>query len=187
MNKKFISTMLVAAVISGSVAYPHRAHAIVGAATANPLLMIAGGVTMGAGVILGGTALGTAVFTTDTAAWTAGGFGIAALVVGLILLDEQDGRMLMFSELTEAGQKKLGISEDQAKAYNSEIPNLTAIAETMAQELSLFDQMKLKKSETAELKNNKSAVLWEHYKSSISQESIEVIQKIRANLLATSH
>lgn len=138
-------------VLANLVSFQRPARAAVGIATANPALATAGAVTAGLAILVGapnlanrivtggnstpadGALLSETAFFYVTMALTA-----PALVVGIVLLPEEDSGVLRLSSLTAQEQGILrahGVSAAQLAAYEDERSELNSMIQDVAVEL----------------------------------------------------
>ena len=175
MKKNFISMVLVLSLIFGMLV-PKRSEAIVGAAIAVPAVVTVGAITGGTGFA---TVLGTMIYGTTCSGRGCALDGIvlflmgaAVLIVGLVILDDNSHGM-EFTALNETKAEALGITAEQAAAYNSELDEINAAKQTVQMEV-----VKMEKPSVDE-----AHALWQEMRGNISPEAYGALEKVSAEFV----
>lgn len=186
------SNKIVAAALALSVAtitipaFNKNANAAIGAGTGNVALAIAGGVVMGAGVgtLLVGLPITCAVSARganvpmntwespcnemkDVAAIAVGTSAGFTTILGIVLLDGAN-QGLRFERLTTAQAQKLGLSDEELKAYSKNRAKFNRIAEDIA---SLM-------IDSGNVSSKLAKSVWDSYRTSIDPASFSALEKI---------
>jgi hypothetical protein len=165
--KKSISMTLMLAVLTSAVVLPaKRAEAIVGLATANPIVAILGlAATAGsaAGIVyadVGNPDLDTGLSVIFSS--MAGG------IVGLTLLDDQDSQDVAFAPLSADSAKTIGLSDAELAAYNDQLDAINLIRENVASQVQNESKQDVVKASS----------LWTQYQDDLSPAAFAAVQKV---------
>ena len=101
---------------------------------------------------------------------------VAALMdfAGLVILDSNDHHGVAFSALSEKDANTLGVSDEQALAYNNELDELNAIRDEVTARLLESKKPTLEMSQAA----------WNELKTQVSPKAYTVVEKISQKMLS---
>jgi len=162
--KNFISLILILSVLN--ISFINRAEATIGFMMSSKVIKVVGGIVTagsvtsafgsGAVIALNGAASTTAILAT---------VGVLGTWLGIIILDEKNGNM-NFMPISDKTAKKLKISQTELDIYNSEVEELNTVKEIIEAQVS--DDVN--QAEVNEM--------WNHYKTTLSPETMNVASKI---------
>lgn len=177
-TKKTLTFALAATLFAQSAITPPPAHALVAAGLGIAGVAAGGAVALvGSGIFVAGAAGVLLTPDDDGENWGvrldqvlfAG--GIAA--VGIIVLDQGHGGTISYSAITPEQGTALGITDTRVlDVYNNEVPQINAIRETIA------SQMSERQARRQSISVADSAALWSQYAADLSPESFEVMRAI---------
>jgi hypothetical protein len=168
--KKSISITLLLSVLASAAILPaKRAEAIVGLATANPVVAILGLAAIGGGgvtiAVLDASDNSQSVSAVFGAAFSA----VAAGIVGITLLDDKNSQDVAFAPITSAeAATTIGLSNAELAAYNNEIDTINLIREDVASQVQNESQQDV----------TKASSLWTQYQNDLSPEAFAAVQKV---------
>lgn len=144
--------------------------AAIGLGFASPVTIITGAVIAGGGVI--------AVGASDKAPDLGSGLlmffgGISAAILGLLVLDGEEGQLVAFGPLSMKDAQSLKISKLEVQAFNRELDQINALASYVDHEVA---QIKEPTSQDA-------ANVWNDVKSEVSPEAFRALVKVSENSL----
>ena len=187
MKKSFSKAVLLLTLASfaGVQTVPAPAHALVGVAAWNPILIGLGfGAYAGAGVVAGLGAAGVDAIVDHAQDSKKGmtpldwiGAGVSGLVTGVgavvsfagfIVLDGSSSRSLEFTQLSESDATKLGITSDELESYNSNLDQANAIEANVESDLSKIKNPTPQQSYSA----------WSQYSDALPAQTFSAMQKI---------
>lgn len=176
-TKAVIIGLSLIAWTSTNLTAPVRAHAAIGVFI-NPAVSLAGFYIMWTSVASTITAEGAAYATKASTATKAGIAlaGIGGFFLGLLILDDKQGT-LEYKPLTQKSAEKLKLTPDQFEAYNSELPKINKLNQTILQKLNQEALLKTPQP-TAKESTERSAELWAEYKDNISTEALEALFRV---------
>ena len=173
MKKIIISVLISGLAVVAPIERAHSAIALVAFATGGAAASLAtvGGASVGGSLAL--TYMGCAI---DGGKKCNGNGGlsrlsvpaIALLIIGVVLLDKDGQTVYNYSPLSYEAANQIGITDDEADAYNSELDQANAIRETIMSEM----------LEAGHVSVNEARSLWQAYKSQLSPGTFSAIQKI---------
>ena len=174
---KVVTTLAVASsVVLGNV---QPAHAILGAVSGDiPLIVI------GASLTVGGGALGIYSINSGGTYSDEGGFlGFLAQVAGIILLKDNGQVTPQFAPFSDDSYKDMGISENEAQAYNNEIANINLIDQTI-----VSDALAMTGKGTMTVADIESFAedQWNKDSVALSPDAALAVKKLRASLRSKS-
>jgi len=177
-GKKFVVLALVVA-LGLVVVQPRRSEAAVGAIVAlgggaASLLVVGGVMTVGGFGFLWAACHGPQY---EDCTDGLGGLGMISILLGLLLLDEQN-REIAFTALEAPQEQKLGVSVAQAQAYNSELPEINVIRETIQADVAA----RIDRGE--EITNQQVKDQWQSYRELISSDAYFVLEKVSSQVFA---
>ena len=108
MKKSILSTMLVVSLVLSTV-IPKKSHALVGALVASPAVIVLGGVAL---IFIGG----------------------ALSILRLIILND-NSHGLEFTELKQNQITEMGITPEQAAAFNSKLDEINTVKQSIEAEV----------------------------------------------------
>jgi len=144
----------------------NRAEATIGFAMNSKATKVTGGIVTSTSVAsaFGSSVLGTIYGATYGAAIFAT-VGILGAWLGIIILDEKNGD-LNFMPLSDKTASQLKISKSELEIYNSEVEELNIVKEVIGSQV----DNDVTEAEVTDL--------WNHYKVSLSPETMKVASKI---------
>ncbi len=168
---KKLSGFLAIALTVSTLTVSRPSHSAVALVTFNaPLALMSLGMLAGAGV--GGIIADRTYHNNNDIIATGGTFiGIGAAIiaaVGIIALDGEGGQKLAFAELSKVQAKKLGVSAEEARIFNSELDMANQVFTQVTSDLDRMEKPQPKDAKA----------LWEQYESMLSVETVSVMKKI---------
>jgi len=157
--KKLIIALLTITIL----ALPsNKTHAIVGVATGNAPMPLAGlaSPALGYAGVFVGAELG---LCHEFACLNIFGLGI---IGGLVLLDEEQASV-SFEAIDESSAKEMGITKREIRIYNSELDEINAVFQEVSNEL----------DESSTIENSRQ--LWQDYSEYLSPETYKVMTKLK--------
>jgi len=172
LGKKVVAMALMLS-IGGAVAQPQRSEAAIGGIIAltggaGVSLMAVGGVMTAAGGLVCEVARNSDDWDYLTVAFFAGVFAL----IGIVILDGNGDREMVFSELAVEQALALGVSEEQARAYNGELAEINAVRESVQAEI--LTQAQKGEEVTAQAVSD----TWQAYRAVISPEAFAALEKV---------
>jgi hypothetical protein len=160
---------MLALVIGSAAVFPiHRADAVIGLATLNPVMAVLGLATTAAG-----EGLFWCGFTCDPVSDSESdvliGAGILGDIAGIVVLDGNAGQDVAFSAIaSQSVATGLGLSKAELLAYNRELDAINLIRENVASQLPRDSKGSVQDA----------AALWEKYRADLSPAAFSAAQKI---------
>lgn len=152
---------LLAIIMTITMTTSFQANALIGGIIA----LSGGGPTVAfVGLGLTGTGHVTALLNSDDFGTVF--LGAALMTVGLIVLDGEDGREISFSQMEESKLLDLGLSQDEALAYNENTEELSIAFSVVSGQLN------------AKSKVSEAEALWEEQAQIIGEAPIAALRKI---------
>ena len=173
---KFVAVSLAASLLISSVAVPRRAEAIIAttAVGAGPVLMgVLGGASLAGGLGMAGFGCQQG-FSGVAGQFCAffGGAGLIFAVVGVIMLDAPSGPTTAFGPLSVDSALKLGVKPEAREIYNSELPEINAVRESVLSEA----DRRVQAGET--LSTEQVQAIWSDYGTALSPESFATMKTV---------
>ncbi len=174
--KNKICALVLAISLTLSVLAPRRSEALVGAVIAAPVVVTVGAVTActGGGVI--GASFVVDLLTRDSGRvmpfLTVFLVGAAILGLGLVVLDDQS-HSVQFAPLDQGQIEKLGITTEQALAYNSELDEINVIKQTIETEV----------AKSANPSVEQAHARWVELGAGISPNAFAALEKVSAEFV----
>jgi hypothetical protein len=164
MKKIIINQLLILFLICS---HSSRSHAIVGGAQ----LLVGGSSNIAvAGAVFSVVGYLTSGLKNDgPKAMTI--FGGVLLVLGLIILDEENQHLLAYGELREEERKELGVSDHIAEVFNGQLEEVNAIHHTIIDEIEQMENPSLQEATR----------LWGIYGEGLAHETKLVLENIALN------
>lgn len=144
--------------------------AAVGLGFASPVTIITGAVIAGGGAV--------SVLASDKAPDLGSGLlmffgGIAAAIIGVVVLDGEEGQLMAFATLSSNEARALKITSAEAQAFNRELDQINALAAFVDYEVA---QMKGATAQDA-------ANVWNDVKTEVSPDAFSALVKVSQNSL----
>jgi hypothetical protein len=153
MKFKLVALLVLIQSFSFSLA-PHRANALMGITSFNPEMAVLGGffAVAGAGVLsIGVSRMARHEGSPHTNFWIAVQ-GAAALVGGIVFLEEGSPSSLQFQEISLEQQHRLGISSTEYEIYQAELEEVKAAWNTAEASVRALEHPTLNQSKALFLK-----------------------------------
>jgi hypothetical protein len=155
---KIISTSVAACMIAASLLQSPSSQALSGLIMVNPGVALVGALVFGAGIVTNKVTDG-------------GEFPI--LLVGIVLLDSKTGE-ISAQPISAEQASKLGVSQDDALTYNSEVDQVNSITQRISSETQALQT----KDNNSELKAFAESS-WSQDQKFLSPGTLRVLTKIR--------
>lgn len=176
--KKTLSFAIAGSILVQSLLAAPPAHALVaaglgiaGVAAGGVVALVGSGIFVAGGGLFIYNATGADVDSSDSLESILGSAALCG--VGIVVLDQERGGTFAYSAITPEQAATLGITDAHAlEVYNSEVPQINAIRETVAK------QLDAQKSQGQSVAVQDSAALWAQYGTTLSPESFEVMNTI---------
>jgi hypothetical protein len=165
---KFLTGILALVLTLSTLTYSRRSQAAVGLIMVNPAVILGG-------LAMAGTGAGALVIFQNASADTevlAGVGGLLALI-GVIVLDGEEGQKVSFRELTPKTAHQVGVTESERLNYNSELDQVNFILSEVES-----DMAKMKKPTAQD-----SQKVWSQYKDMVSSKTFSAMTKISTKSL----
>jgi hypothetical protein len=167
--KKSVALPLLFAVLAATTVYPtHRAEAMVGLATGNPVIAVLGLASMAGGA---GAFVYEATTSNDMISGYLDGLALGALgtIVGLTLLSDSASQDVAFAPITSPqAARSIGLTSAELAAYNDELDTINLIREDVASQIQGNSKQDVAKA----------ASLWENYRDDLSPAAFSAMQKV---------
>jgi len=134
--------MALALAVTSVIAPPRPAQAIVGLATGNAVLAIAGGAVLAIGTAITVATLShptepngnsiTDVVEAMDADFSSIAIGVLVGIGGLVLLDQGGSMVPQYATLTDTQIAKMGIASQDAREMNEQLPEINALVQNIA-------------------------------------------------------
>lgn len=185
--KKFVAATLALSLVAASVSVtmPKRADAALGIGSfvfgGVPLIVVGGVLTGGAVAVSGFGSWALAYAAGDSSSFNASferAVGVLAMIAGVVLLDGEGGRDLAFSAVSPAEAQQLGLTPDETRSFNAELPEVNAVRESVQGEV------------VAEVQSGKHAAevdvhaKWERYREMLEPATFSALEKVSAHMIA---
>lgn len=170
--KQILAVVLIASMFTATA--PQKANAGVGIVVAI-FSGVPGLVLMGVGGASAAVGYVAADGHCDEDGWTCGARfvgGLPLLGAGIVLLDD-DSHTLQFGVIASADAQKIGMSEAELAAYNSELDEINAVRTQIGAELAREEKPSIEQSRE----------LWNKYSQELSPEAFAGVQKISQTFL----
>jgi hypothetical protein len=166
-----LSVLTLVFAVSAVVGFtPSRSHALSGAVSGDAAM-----IALGALSYLGGYYIASASYYNGGPGWL---LGFYLEVFGFILLDDNGDVNPRFMELTTENSAQLGITSQDAQAYNSELTQVNVIYQNVAQETQSFSEAHKDRAAQAAFATER----WSVYKQNLSSATAGVVTKIQLAL-----
>ena len=149
---------------------PSRSHALSGAVSGDAAL-----IAFGALSYIGGYYFASASYYSGNPGWF---LGFYLEVLGCILLDDKGDLNPKFMELTTENSAQLGITSQDAVAYNNDLTQVNVIYQNVAQETQSFSETHKDRAAQAAFATER----WSLYKQNLSSATAGVVTKIQLAL-----
>lgn len=156
---KKLTGFLAIVLTTSTLTFSTPSKAAVGVIMGNPSVVLGGLAMVGVGapVLIFGQDLG------DIA-----GVGGLATLLGMIVLDGEQGQTISFNQISTKTAQKLGVTEVQRQSYNAELDQANYLFEEVSTELG-----RLERPSATDAKK-----IWANYESMVSADTFLVMKKI---------
>lgn len=175
ITKKFATSALALSLVSTSLTVnlvqPREAHAILGLSTGFvPWVFGGAGLITGGALMVGMGAAAGPSFEPVSGLQIAG--GVLGILWGVVLLDGSQGAGVQYAPVTDAQADQLGLTRAERDAFNQNVEEINAIAESVASDLAHAQKPSLELSRQQ----------WLAYGQALDADTLSAVQKVSADI-----